>query len=76
MNVVGGDNVLSFTVPAGSLTGDTYARFRVSSAGVVAAPTGAAPDGEVEDYQVQLIASSQPASVDLPAGGELAINCT
>ena len=69
VNVVGGDNVLSFTVPAGSLTGDTYARFRVSSAGVVAAPTGAAPDGEVEDYQVQLIASSQPVSVDLPAGG-------
>jgi hypothetical protein len=40
-------------VPASAVTGTTYARFRLStSRDAVANPTGAAPDGEVEDYAI------------------------
>jgi len=46
-----GVNNLSFAVPAGAVTGATYARFRVTTDGVVTY-TGQASDGEVEDYQV------------------------
>jgi hypothetical protein len=44
---------LSFPVPAGATPGSTYARFRLSMAGVLS-PTGRAPDGEVEDYLVEI----------------------
>ena len=49
-------NTLSFTVPADATLGiTTYARFRVSTeAGL--SYTGFAPDGEVEDYQVEIAA--------------------
>ncbi|MEM6351791.1 MAG: GEVED domain-containing protein [Cyanobacteria bacterium P01_D01_bin.14] len=40
---------LSVAVPANATLGDTYARFRYSS-DMGLAPTGAASDGEVEDY--------------------------
>jgi len=46
-----GANTVNFTVPCAAPSGDSYARFRLSSAGV-ATPTGAAADGEVEDYVV------------------------
>ncbi|MBV9494841.1 MAG: hypothetical protein JOZ54_11395 [Acidobacteria bacterium] len=46
----------SFNVPCTALTGVTYARFRFSSAGGLG-PTGNAPDGEVEDYQVTIAGS-------------------
>ncbi|MBN2357608.1 T9SS type A sorting domain-containing protein [candidate division KSB1 bacterium] len=46
-------------VPAGSATqtsGHSYARFRVSSnSAAIALPTGPAPDGEVEDYPVDIL---------------------
>lgn len=48
-----GLNAMTFTVPATASAGVSYARFRLSSAGV-AEPTGAAPDGEVEDHYVTL----------------------
>lgn len=48
-----GTNALSVAAPPGATTGPTFARFRLSSAGV-AAPIGRAPDGEVEDYAVQV----------------------
>ena len=41
------------TVPTG-FTGTTYARFRLSTDVAAANPTGAASDGEVEDYQVKI----------------------
>jgi len=48
--LVAGENVLTFpTSPTPS--GETYGRFRISSAGGLG-PTGFAPDGEVEDYVV------------------------
>ena len=45
---------LSFTVPLGASPGLTFARFRLSSAGGLL-PTGAAADGEVEDYRVEIL---------------------
>ncbi|HZP11092.1 MAG TPA: GEVED domain-containing protein [Nevskiaceae bacterium] len=48
-----GSNPLNFNVPAAAKGGATFARVRVSSAGVTD-PTGSAPDGEVEDYKVSI----------------------
>ena len=48
-----GTETLTFDVPAAAIPGDTFARFRFSTdAAAVASPTGFAPDGETEDYQV------------------------
>jgi len=63
LELTGGADVLTFTVPADAVEGDTYARFRVSSAGGLA-PTGLALDGEVEDY---LIDPHGPTAVTLSA---------
>jgi GEVED domain len=51
--LVSGLNTLSFSVPTNASVGPTFARFRLSSAGGLL-PSGAASDGEVEDYQVIL----------------------
>ncbi len=67
----GAPTVLSPTVPAGAVPGLTYARFRCSSAGGLG-PTGIAPDGEVEDYQVGVIGSDfgdAPASYGTQGAG-------
>jgi hypothetical protein len=48
-----GANLFSIAIPAGVGQGNTFARFRLSSAGGLA-PTGPADDGEVEDYQVTI----------------------
>jgi len=52
-----GNNTISFDVPSWADAGNTYARFRLSSAGALGV-TGLASDGEVEDYQVNI---SSPA---------------
>ena len=52
--VVVGDNVLAIPVPLDAKSGTTYARFRVSSTGGLGV-TGVAADGEVEDYQVEIL---------------------
>ena len=49
--LVAGPNVLVFSVPCDATPGDSYARFRFSSAGVSTA-VGPSVDGEVEDYAV------------------------
>jgi uncharacterized repeat protein (TIGR01451 family) len=57
MPVVNGNNLLTIPVPASAAvtaSTTTDARFRLSTAGGLA-PTGAAPDGEVEDYAVKLL---------------------
>jgi VCBS repeat protein/GEVED domain-containing protein len=51
--VVGGDNLLHFDVPSWTISGQTYARFRLSTLGNLA-PSGYAEDGEVEDYLVTI----------------------
>lgn len=50
---------INTTVPIGASAGPTYARFRYSTAGGLT-PTDAAPDGEVEDYEIT-ISGANPA---------------
>jgi len=50
---------LSFAVPASAVPGPTYARFRLSINGGLA-PTEYAPEGEVEDYLVEIENTAQP----------------
>ncbi len=68
LGTMAADVVLSFSIPAGAIIGDTFARFRLSTAGQ-SDVTGIAPDGEVEDYKVTVVSSSAPASIDVPASG-------
>ncbi len=49
----GGANSIACEVPEGAALGMTFARFRFSSNPGLA-PGGLAPDGEVEDYQVEI----------------------
>ena len=49
--LVAGANPITFVVPATATLGQTYARFRFSTAGGLQ-PSGPAPNGEVEDYAV------------------------
>ncbi|HEY6564386.1 MAG TPA: GEVED domain-containing protein, partial [Pirellulaceae bacterium] len=51
-----GTNQVSALIPATAVGGSSYARFRFSSVADLG-PTGAAPDGEVEDYLVSIGAS-------------------
>ncbi len=62
-----GTNSLSFAVPAtATANGSSYGRFRLSSqAGVTF--SGLAPDGEVEDYLLEITAGNSPPAAD--AGG-------
>lgn len=73
-NVVAGENLLSFTIPAGATNGSTGARFRLSTAGALA-PTGAASDGEVEDYLAIIVtgAADTLLEIDVPVGDTLAV---
>ena len=48
-----GSNPISFPVQLGAVIGQTYARFRLSSTPGLS-PIGSAPDGEVEDYIVEI----------------------
>ena len=57
-----GTNTLNFPVPSiASATTGTWARFRFSSATNLSF-TGEAPDGEVEDYQVAILAAQPPVA--------------
>lgn len=75
-DVVAGVNLLSFEIPAAASVGDTFARFRLSSTGSLS-PTGAANDGEVEDYVITILdgsaASGAHAIVTPPQSGTLVV---
>ncbi|WP_442512184.1 peptidoglycan DD-metalloendopeptidase family protein [Novipirellula sp. SH528] len=71
VNVSTGLQALSFVVPSGATTGDTFARVRISTAGGLA-PTGEATDGEVEDYRVTIHPTAS-ANVLIDAGNNLSI---
>ncbi|MEZ6086543.1 MAG: GEVED domain-containing protein [Pirellulaceae bacterium] len=77
IDVTGGLNLISFQVPAGSASGSAAARFRLSTEGGLA-PTGAAADGEVEDYLFSLIdgdvAGGVDVRIDLPTSGSFDID--
>ncbi|AZL86429.1 LruC domain-containing protein [Aliivibrio salmonicida] len=61
-----GQNQLYFEVPSWALSGDTWARFRLSHSYDIG-PNGGVSAGEVEDYQVTV--TDQGVSVELyPAG--------
>lgn len=47
------NKLFSFSVPANAALGTSYARVRISTAGGLS-PTGAAPEGEVEDHKVTI----------------------
>ena len=53
--LTGGTETVPVVVPAAASDGVTYARFRLSSAGELG-PLSMGPDGEVEDYQVLILA--------------------
>jgi len=55
VNLVAGVNNLQFTTPCDAVVGDSQLRLRFSSAGI-GTPSGSAIDGEVEDYQVTVLA--------------------
>ena len=63
-----GSHILTFVVPADATPGTTYARFRLSVDGGLT-PTGFAPDGEVEDYQVEIVDAPAAFNKTSPANG-------
>ena len=64
-----GDHSVLVSVPTGAQVGDTFSRFRISTDGGLE-PTGMAPDGEVEDHLVSIVASADAeVTLDLPVGG-------
>lgn len=65
--LVAGNNNLSFAVPMGATVGTSFARFRLSSAGGLSY-NGLAADGEVEDYQVQIL--NNQYSINSPSVAE------
>lgn len=77
-NVTAGVNRINFVIPAGSFTGDTFMRFRLSTAGT-SLPTGRANDGEVEDYSVKIKSLQSPITPTInrpidfnPSDGQIA----
>lgn len=77
LGVTAGNRTFEFVVPAGNFAGNTYARFRLSTTGGLS-PTGAAADGEVEDYQVTINRAdgSSAASVETSGGGTTTVGIT
>ncbi len=59
--LVAGTNPLTFNVPANAVLGTSVARFRCTTDGAVGF-TGAASDGEVEDYEVEIVAAEPSMS--------------
>ena len=54
-----GLNTFSLITPMGASIGNTFARFRISSAGGLS-PSGVAMDGEVEDYMINVLPGTPP----------------
>lgn len=78
VDVTAGANTLSCTIPAGASTDGSAARFRLSTAGGLEV-TGAASDGEVEDYLITLqaagsgnvdVTSFNPGTVTIETSGD------
>ena len=54
-----GDNELTVNTPDNASTGTTYARFRFSLTGNLT-PSGVAAEGEVEDYEIEILPGTPP----------------
>ena len=63
VDLSGGTQQLAFEVPEDATNGASFARFRLNSDGNLSS-TGAAADGEVEDYEVTLRQEDGPFAVD------------
>ena len=69
-------NELMFDVPQGATTGTTFARFRFcNGSGMCSFYEGNAPDGEVEDYKVNIENTEIPefSTIALPVAGILGL---
>lgn len=53
-SVTSGDNFIVYEAPVDAAPGETWSRFRLSTVPGLE-PTGGAPDGEVEDYKINVI---------------------
>lgn len=63
----GVDRTFSFNIPA-TLSGDTFARFRVQGTFGTLTPTGGVATGEVEDYKITILpACTVPPTLTVPA---------
>ena len=69
LEVVAGDNLVTFTVPAGATPGLTQGRFRMSAAGELG-PNSSVPGAEGGDFSVDIVegTSASTATLDLPSG--------
>jgi hypothetical protein len=67
---------LSFLVPSSALTGETYARIRLSTnAAAITSPVGAAPDGEVEDYAITILGNPYTnGALNLDVNADLSVS--
>ncbi len=74
VDVIAGENVFSYAIPAGAIPGETGARFRLSSDGGLP-PTGSATDGEVEDYLLTIADGEGAPSINVDIiGGESTVS--
>jgi uncharacterized repeat protein (TIGR01451 family) len=67
-----GTNLLQLDVPVGATLGATVARFRLSTATGLA-PTGLAPDGEVEDHAVLIAVQQADLTISKTDGQSTAV---
>lgn len=70
LTVNNGTNTFMITTPTNAMTGATFARFRIDTVGGLT-PLGAAPDGEVEDYEVTVATPAGLAAIQ--TGGNTAV---
>jgi len=66
-----GRHIINILVPADAAIDGTFARFRISSASGLG-PAGEAPDGEVEDYRVEI--KAPPPDIEWPQWPDLTEN--
>ena len=60
-----GDTEFQISTPLSAAVGTTYARFRINTAGNLT-PEGLSADGEVEDYQIEILPGTPPVAVPDP----------
>jgi LruC domain-containing protein len=66
--VIEGSNILAYDVPTWSESGSTWARFRLSSEASLS-PIGGVSDGEVEDYNIDILEQNVTAAYYPSADG-------
>ena len=68
MQLTAGENELSVKAPLepDSVPGQTFARFRISDVGGLR-PTGLTTNGEIEDYQIEIVDGRPPEAINDPS---------